>query len=428
MKEIAALKALLQRDKFIQYREIFYGLKDLPNAYKQVLKTIGDYYEEFANVESMGVDELQSYFESHNPTVKDAQLLDKMFNDLRESEFPNSELLNKILQTFVTKYYCGAIAQAALPGAEGKSDTTIEEVEKLIERYREDIAGLVSGATEDSAVCLTPFRDIVREQTEGGFRWHLQVLEKNFGNIKRRTLGHIFARSNVGKSSFAINLAVMVALQLAKAESDEVVLYMNNEESIDIIRLRAICCLTMSNEDMLKNSESMDKAEAIWDRREMDKYLKLIGNVNHIATVEKHMSMHEPAMAIIDQGPKVQIFNRDVTDVVRLQLLYNQYREIAKRYNTALVTVGQADRNAENQQNLTLNHLDGSKVGIPGELDWAIGIGAVDLESGVKTRYLNVAKNKGRMGRGTCSFEEDICRYFDMGDGSQKRREKKHGA
>jgi replicative DNA helicase len=143
--------------------------------------------------------------------------------------------------------------------------------------------------------------------------------------------------------------------------------------------------------------------------------IHLIGSVSHITDVEKYIAKFNPVVAFIDQGPKVVYPGKDLDSVERKQKLYNRLRELAKKYNVAIVTLGQADAESDNRKFLGLNNLDGSKVGIPGELDWCMGIGKLDDEAYAGTRFLSICKNKlrGATGHGTVLLDVPRCRFMD---------------
>ena len=96
----------------------------------------------------------------------------------------------------------------------------------------------------------------------------------------------------------------------------------------------------------------------------------------------------------------------------------SRYREMAKEYDCALVSLGQADNAADGKRWLHLGNLDGSKVGIPGELDWCLGIGKTNDHGYEFIRYLSIAKNKltGIYGRSEANFDPTTCRYKDITD------------
>jgi hypothetical protein len=118
-----------------------------------------------------------------------------------------------------------------------------------------------------------------------------------------------------------------------------------------------------------------------------------------------------PRVVVIDQGPKLNVPNRRLEGVARLQYLYNRYRDLAGEYDCSIITLGQADNAAENKKYLNLNNMDSSKVAIPGELDFCLGIGRVNDPGYENVRYLNVCKNKltGLYGSEQVTFEADKC-------------------
>jgi len=409
VQEITAIKALLAHDVYLQYGGILTSLKSLPSEHKQVLASITSYYDKFPDSKDtgIGIDELQLYFNSQNPSLKNGDMFKKLFDDLRVIDVGNAELRADTMDLFVEQYYCNEIMESAMTVADGQKSHAIADIEDLVSKFKETITGMED---VESEVCQTSFLELLENETQGGFTWPVEALNANLGPVRAGQLGHIFARPNIGKSSLAINMAVWTAYQQHISGEDGVVLFLNNEEDIGRIKLRALSCSTNRVYETL--NKDLATAEELWIRKGGDQ-IKFIGNINHISTVEKHIQAFKPVMTIIDQGPKVSIYDRDIGEVQRLQRLYNQYRSLAKEYQTALITTGQADNEAENRQYLSLNNLDGSKVGVPGELDWAVGIGRRE-DDAHPLRYFNVAKNKGRMGRGQLNFDELRCRYEDL--------------
>lgn len=422
MQETTVIRALLVKDIYMKYSRIMFALKDLEREYKLILKTIRKYYYEFDNAEGMSVDELRSYFYAENPSVQNADAIKKIFSDLKLADLGNEALIIKILNQVVEKYYCSEIMEVAMGVAQEQSPHGISKIEGLIERYTRMVDGLEN---IESEVCSMSFDEIINKETNGNYYWPIKLLRDSMGPIHRGQLGHIFARPNVGKSSLAIHLAIKTANTIRVIGEDRPILYLNNEEIIERIKLRALSCTGQMSFEQLKEEGNRQFALEEWERIGCNK-IKFIGDIGHIAAVEKHIRNFEPGMTIIDQGPKMRIYDRDMSEVARLQYLYNMYRQMAKKYDTAIITTGQASNTADNKDYVTLNMLDSSKVGIPGELDWAIGIGQKNDDSRF-VRYINVAKNKGRMGRGSCTFIEDICRYFDLGDKNSNKYMKRGG-
>jgi RecA-family ATPase len=221
-------------------------------------------------------------------------------------------------------------------------------------------------------------------------------------------LGHIFARPDAGKTSLALNELVYFAHQL---DEDRPALYLNNEEGIERIKARAMSAmLSVTPQHIMEN---YDWAEDKWNRGHGER-LKFIGGINHISKVVQKLERFSPRVIVIDQGPKVDTYG-NLEGVQRLQVLYNQYRDLANEHDCSIITLGQADNNAENRKYLNLNNLDSSKVAIQGELDWCLGIGRVNTEGFEEVRFLSNVKNKltGRYGQGDVHFDIQCCRFND---------------
>ena len=124
-----------------------------------------------------------------------------------------------------------------------------------------------------------------------------------------------------------------------------------------------------------------------------------------------------PRLVIIDQGDKIYgVGDKDTSTTERLQRLYAKFRELAKEYMTDIITVGQASAEAQGKKWLELDHMNNSKTGKPGELDYAIGIGRT-LEGEEFMRYIHLCKNKmlrGVHGKHQVILDTERCRYKDM--------------
>jgi hypothetical protein len=121
-------------------------------------------------------------------------------------------------------------------------------------------------------------------------------------------------------------------------------------------------------------------------------------------------------VTILDQLPKFILPGNKDEGVQGLANVYEWFRFKAKELNTAMFGVAQAGASAHNKQWLVDMDVNASKTDVPGELDWAIGIGFL-LETGMENvRFINVFKNKqkyGRKGRAQVVFNPERCRYKD---------------
>lgn len=406
MQEIAALRAMLDYMLFVRYSHVLFSLDNFQKEHKTILNTIKLYYERYKDKKQISVNELESFFFHNNPAI-DEESYKRLFDQIRNFKTDNPDLIQDILNQVVERHVCAKVATVATDVAQGLKKEGVDEIEGLIQEYRDTVGNLLDPY---EVVCRTPLEELLRIHNEEGLKWSLKFLRNTLGMVKPRTLGHIFARPDSGKTSLALHQIAYFAYQLKKLDKE--MLFMNNEEDINIVRTRLYT--VMVDNDISWIDAHPEEAQRKFDERGGNNIL-LVGGVTHIYEVEKFLNTFRPYAAVIDQGPKVWYPGRDLNNVDRLQRLYNKYRELAKKYDCIFISLGQADNASEGKKFLGLNNLDSSKVGIPGELDWALGIGRVHDPGYEEVRYLNIAKNKltGRYGQTEVHFNAQKCRYED---------------
>jgi len=402
METISLLKGMLRRDLFNKYSKTLFMIPNLEKDVKDILVACSKYYKQYDDKDSMTVDELRAHFFYLNPQLKDKAMVEGTLANLAAADIGNEDLLVTVLNQVIEQHISSEIAQVATEVLQEQRSTGIDDLRELIGKY-DEIIGAVDAIDND--VCDMPIRELFASVTGEGLTFKLPFLTETYGLLRPGTLGHIFARPDAGKTSLALMELVHFAPQL----TDRPGLYLNNEEGISRIVARAMCSrLNWTQEQIMAD---YDKAEAGWKAWGCDK-LKFIGSISHISQVIEKLDKYNPRVMFIDQGPKVDIFGK-AEGTTRLQLLYNQYRALADKYDCSIITLGQADNAAENRKYLSLNNMDNSKVAIPGELDWTFGIGKVDAEGLEEVRFFSSCKNKltGRYGRGECTFNIAKCRF-----------------
>jgi hypothetical protein len=400
---MSLLKGMLRRDLFNKYSKTLFLIPNLEKEVKDLLVACSKYYKQYDDKESMTVDELRAHFFYLNPQLKDKAMVEATLDGLANAEIGNEDLLVTILNQVVEQHISSEIGQIAQEVVQEQRSTGIDDIRDLLSRY-DEIVGAVDAIDND--VCDMPIRELFASVTGEGLTFRLPFLKETYGLLRPGTLGHIFARPDAGKTSLALQELTFFSSQLTE---DRPGLYLNNEEGMNRIKARAMCaCLKWTPEQIMSD---YDRAESIWNKWNCDK-LKFIGSITHISQVIEKLDRYNPRVVFIDQGPKVDIFGK-AEGTARLQILYNQYRSLADKYNTSIITLGQADNAAENRKYLSLNNMDHSKVAIPGELDWSFGIGKVDAEGLEEVRFFSSCKNKltGRYGRGEALFHIEKCRF-----------------
>ena len=169
-------------------------------------------------------------------------------------------------------------------------------------------------------------------------------------------------------------------------------MWINNEEEGNKVFRRIIqSCLGITTAkleaDMLS---ALNGYKAAMGR--MDRIVMLNKADVHVRDVEVMVKKYDVGLIICDQLWKVHGFDDEAgNEVVRQTMLFNWARELAKKV-APVITVHQADGNAEGVKWIDMSRLYGSKTGIQGEADAIVTIGR--LPDTGDARYLYVPKNK----------------------------------
>ena len=241
---------------------------------------------------------------------------------------------------------------------------------------------------ETFTIIKDTLEDLIANETKTcDFKFPLKPLYEKVMGLNRGDLGIIFARPEVGKTSFCCYLAG----EYVKAGHR--VFYWANEERATRLKIRIFCSLlNMSKNELYDNVESCSRKLKDMD---VENLLTVIDSVGtDISEVQSYCDLNKPDIIFVDQLDKMKVkgnFNRSDE---RLKELYYMAREIAKRNNCLVWAVSQAGADAEGKEYLTYDMLDGSKTGKAGEGDIIIGIGRSSDHDENITRFLNISKNK----------------------------------
>lgn len=248
-----------------------------------------------------------------------------------------------------------------------------------------------------------------------GLRWRLACLNKSLGSLRKGDFGFLFARPETGKTTF---LASEISHFLT--QTDENVLWLNNEEQGDKVMLRIMQAYFGATLDQVKSNY----------RRYQEEFDKRVGGRFHLIDeaqiskkdVEQLIKELNPGLVVYDQIDKIRGFSNDRDDL-RLGGIYQWARELAKG-NHAAIGVCQADGTAEGVRYLTMEHVANAKTSKQAEADWIIGIGKVSDIGTEYVRFLNISKNKlqgdedsipdMRHARMETIIEPHIARYKDV--------------
>ena len=288
------------------------------------------------------------------------------------------ELVADILHNFWKRTKAKQIGEQALDIFLGKSGDTsplLSSVEDL-KNNEVKLSNTYSVLNEDIETSLNEF------EREPEFKFPSQIRDYVTG-IDRQNLGVIFARPEIGKTSFAAWLCGWYV------KNNLNVAYWGNEEPVRKTRMRvAKSIFELSRQEILLDRNSFIENY----RHKVLPYATFMDCVGtSIQEIEDYCFRNEVDVVFIDQLDKVRIDGEFSRGDERLKELYARSRELAKRNKVAVWAVSQASYEAHGREIIDYSMLDGSKTGKAGEADIIIGIGVSEHED---FRTLKFSKNK----------------------------------
>lgn len=409
MEELIVLKVILNRDNFLKYKKYIEGI-NFENEPKAIYEIINLYFQEYPDIQDISVDELKTYFYLKYPVFRTRESFKVLFDNLDTIEITNEDLFVKTMDNLIEKFYASDIIEALTSVLSGSGYGVLSSIENKLKEY----SAAAKQKEAESPFVEDTLNELLHEEVlADGLKWRLDCLNKDLGDLRGGSLGHIFARPDVGKTSLFCSEVTNFATQL---KDDEIIAWCNNEEKGTKVKLRSYCSiLNMTKEEI---AEDPAKAAELYVKLGGDKIKIYDSAIITISDIEALLKQFNVRVLIIDQGDKVRFRgDKDMAQHERLKRLYGIFRELAKEYNCDIITAGQASAAGEGMRWLTLDMMDNSKTGKPGELDYAIGIGFTNEEGREAMRYLHLAKNKmknGVHGRYFVRFDALRARYNDI--------------
>lgn len=211
------------------------------------------------------------------------------------------------------------------------------------------------------------------------------VLNDHIDGGARR--GHhilVFAPVEMGKTLVAVNMTAGFLKQGLR------VLYIGNEDPpADILMRLATRLSGRTKHEIIADPIGTD---AILERRNWSHFTMVSmapGTFDRI----NYLVRRDPCdVVILDQLRNFDVKSGNRTEA--LEAAATAARNIAKRHNVLVVSVTQAADSASGKRMLTRGDVDSSNVGIPGQVDLMIGIGADATMEATNMRSLSFPKNK----------------------------------
>jgi hypothetical protein len=283
------------------------------------------------------------------------------------------------------RYNCAAeFAAAAMAGDSEKAKVLLSEVNELWER---DTLG------RDTELRQAPSIDDLFNIIGSENRIPILPIALNKRIGGGVMAGHnilVFGRTEVGKSTFAINMAAGLVRKGHR------VLYFGNEDSAPSLKGRFVCRLTGRTWAQVESDKPA--AKSLFRERGGEDRLRLVhAEPGTMDDVGRQIEEFKPAFVFVDQIRNIAAVEADLTP--RLEANATRFRNLISRHNVVGVGVAQArdasqSHNADSPIWLGTGDIADSRVGLPSQMDLIIGIGgnADMLQRG--QRSISLCKNK----------------------------------
>jgi|TARA_E500000318_G_scaffold26732_2_gene26777 replicative DNA helicase len=334
---------------------------------------------------SVNVRELGALFNDRNPAMPDStrEKAQELIAELEPGTSDKHDLYLDLVNNFWLRDRARQIGEKAIEIFTGESED-FGGLRQLIDVVED---GRISDKTTYRIVD-TDFDTLLEDNTgEPDFPFEFDLIREHVPGLDRGNLGILFARPEVGKTTFCSFLAASYIRQGFK------VVYWANEEPAEKIMLRIIQSFFGKSKDEMVSEKPQLMLRYV---SEIKPYLTIIDAIGtSVEEANDYAKLNSPDVMFMDQLDKFRIGGEYNRGDERLKETYVLAREIAKRNRCLVWAVSQASYEAHDRQFIDYSMLDNSRTGKAGEADIIIGIGKTGASDVTNTvRHICISKNK----------------------------------
>lgn len=347
------------------------------------------------------VGELAVLFNDKYPAMPDSARngVQELIHQLNAGTPDNIELHMELVNNFWLRDRARIIGEKAIEIFTGESEE-FGELKRMIESVED---GRMSDKTTYE-VENSSLDELLDEQSgEPDFPFEFDLIAEEVQGLDRGNLGIIFARPEVGKTTFCCFLAA------SYVRAGNKVVYFSNEEPAKKIKLRLIQSYFEVTREELNNNR--DKYVPLYEEKVAPFFTIMSSVGTSVEEINEYAKLNKPDVMFCDQLDKFRISGEYNRGDEKLKEIYVNGREIAKRNNLLFWAVSQASNDAHDRQFIDYAMMDNSKTGKAGEADIIIGIGKTgssEIENTV--RHICISKNKINGWHGMINAQIDIAK------------------
>lgn len=388
MIELILIKLFLYRNIYTKYRRYITPYKEQEMLFSLLDKMHEDLQRDIA-------------FSEFKLVVLQQDINLKETIESIEKEEVGIDVAENVVMSYIEMKWAHELALKAILVSEGS-----ESVETLRQTY--DSLNDLQGKDDSKYLLTNDFEQLYNEvDRKGGIQWRLPWLNEHLGGLHKGDFGFVFARTNVGKSTFVASEISYMLKQI-----DTPTCFFFNEEAGARMKWRIFQAYFGATEQRLKDNIKKCQEKFLEETKGLFHFFDM--PVIHKREVEAICKDIKPGLIVIDNIDKIEGFKGDREDL-RLGKIYTWAREQAKQY-APVIAVCQAGASAENKKWLTHNDINLAHTAKGSEADFILGIGATFDVGYEYVRYLHFVKNKFKHGvhKHECLIDPDVARYKSM--------------
>lgn len=348
----------------------------------RLLLAIEDWYSREDNNAFLTIQDFQAFFHTQYPALKKADVAyyESIFDKMEKVDISEA-VLEEVLEDHRKRAIASQVADLAWGVANGERE------------FLELPAALQTLSEEHYQICEPQIEfvdfdlEVLYNKTYGlpGLKWKLKSLCKMMGSLRKGDAGALFARPEVGKTTFLADQCGHMVFQ-----TEAPILHFNNEELGDKIAVRyQQAILGMSTRELFSDRSGNYKKYL----EKTDNRIKLLLDEHtHKTFIEDVCSKLNPGLIIIDSLDKVSGFEKE-EGVEKFKQIYRWQRNLSKSF-APVVGVCHASASGEGKKYLEMDDVADAKTAKQAELDWLLGIGKTHDPSEERRRFLHLCKNK----------------------------------
>lgn len=373
----AVLQARSNYDRIVSYIDD----KEITPDFKLLLNEVGEYYEIDPEAGSVDAEILMGRLDRRLPSAKAAERLKGVIKSLPEVSGANVareviELkLNSLGLEISQLFASGKNSSEIRPKIDeyvslaDQGDLGNEAVEEF---SAPDIRNIISRRLDDAnLIQIAP--KALNDRIDGGARPGHHVL--------------VFAPTEMGKTGFILNMEAHFLRQAKR------VLHVGNEDPADDVILRLASRLTKW--DKFKIKADAQAAYEICLEKGYGNYVFADLAPGTFPRIIRLVQKYKPDILVLDQLSNIDVkVSKNESKTGSLEAAAKLARAVAKRFNILVVSVVQAADSATGKVVLGRGDVHNSNVGIPGQTDLMVGLGADEAMEARGLREITLVKNK----------------------------------